>query len=345
MRIVFVFIFLGLYVGIGQQKKNYRIRTVAFYNLENLFDVHNDSLVFDDARTPSGKYQWTEERYQRKLQQLSKVISEIGSDTSGNSPDIIGVCEVETKQVLQDLVAMPLVQDKHYKIIHFDSPDERGIDVALLYKDSAFLPTSFKSHRLLLFNAEGYRDYTRDQLVVGGLLDGEQFYFLVNHWPSRSGGEARSRPNRIKAAQLTKRIMDSIRKTDLDAKIMVMGDFNDDPRDDSIKKVLKSKGKIAQVDSLSLFNPMDKMYKRGLGTLAYRDQWNLFDQILLTPNLLTKATNEYTYWKAGIFSPTYMQTRKGSYKGYPFRTYVGTTYHGGYADHFPVYAFLIREEK
>ncbi|NJB36913.1 endonuclease/exonuclease/phosphatase family protein [Croceivirga sp. JEA036] len=345
MRILFIFLFLGWYTGIGQQKKNYRIRTVAFYNLENLFDVKNDSLVYDDDRTPEGKYQWTEERYQRKLENIAQVISEIGKDVSGNSPDILGVCEVETKQVLQDLLTTPLLQSKNYKVVHFDSPDERGIDVGLLYKDSSFLPTSFKSHRLLLFNADGYRDYTRDQLVVGGLLDGEQFYFLVNHWPSRSGGETRSRPNRIKAAELTKKIKDSICRFDVNARIIVMGDFNDDPRDDSIKKVLRSKGKVSQLDSLSMFNPMERMYKRGLGTLAYRDRWNLFDQILLTPNLVTKNTKSYAFWKAGIFSPSYLHTSIGNYKGYPFRTYVGTTYYGGFADHFPVYAFLLKEEE
>lgn len=317
---------------------------MAFYNVENLFDTKNDTLVFDDGRTPEGDYNWTLERYKRKIANISTVLSEIGSESTKTSPDIIGLCEVENLEVVQDLVNHPKLKKKDYGVIHFDSPDERGIDVALLYKKNAFLPTAFKSVRLLLFSEEGYRDYTRDQLVVEGLLDNEQLYFIVNHWPSRSGGELRSRPNRIKAAQLNKRIMDSLRRMNPEAKIISMGDFNDDPRNDSLKKVLYAKGKKKPLDSLSLFNPMEKLYKKGSGTLAYRDKWNLFDQFILTPNLVNGNTESYSFWRAGIFSPDYLKTQEGRYKGYPFRTYVGTTYQGGYADHFPVYLYLIRED-
>ncbi len=324
-------------------QKVYGIRTVAFYNVENLFDTLNDSLVFDDERTPNGAYQWTRERYQTKIEHISKVLAEIGRETAKTSPDIIGLCEVEKIGVVRDLINHPNLIERNYGIIHADSPDERGIDVALIFKKSAFLPTSFKSVRLLLFDDEGHRDYTRDQLVVSGILDGEEINFIVNHWPSRSGGELRSRPNRIKAAQLNKRIMDSIRYLDSGAKIISMGDLNDDPRDYTLKKVLKTKGKKSQLDSLGLFNPMESMYKRGFGTLAYRDKWNLFDQFLLSTNLINTEKEAYSFWKAGIFTPNYLRTRQGRYKGYPFRTYVGTTYQGGYSDHFPVYIHLIRK--
>jgi len=327
----------------GQDSTTYQIRTIAFYNVENLFDTKNDTLIFDDERTPQGAYQWTEERYQTKIGNIGRVLSEIGSETTNTSPDIIGLCEVENKGVVQDLVNHPNLIDKDYGIVHVDSPDERGIDVALLYKRAAFLPTSFKSVPLLLFNDEGHRDYTRDQLVVGGQLDGEEFYFIVNHWPSRSGGELRSRPHRIKAAQLNKRIMDSLRRLDVTAKMISMGDFNDDPRNSSLKKVLKAKGQKNQLDSLSLFNPMEMLYKKGYGTLAYRDKWNVFDQFLLTPNLVNDEKSVYSFWKSGIFSAEYLKTNNGRYKGYPFRTYVGTTYQGGYADHFPIYLYLIRK--
>ncbi|MGD1947467.1 MAG: endonuclease/exonuclease/phosphatase family protein [Croceivirga sp.] len=323
-------------------QKSYQIRTVAFYNVENLFDTENDTLIFDDERTAEGAYQWTETRYEKKIDNIAKVLSQLGYERSNALPDIIGVCEVENIRVVQDLVNHPLLLKGNYGIVHSDSPDERGIDVALLYKKNSFLPVSFQSVRLLLFSDEGFRDYTRDQLVVNGLLDGESFSFIVNHWPSRSGGELRSRPNRIKAAQLNHRIIDSLRRGDVNSKIISMGDFNDDPIDDSLKKVLRTEGKQEKLDSTQLFNPMERFFRKGMGTLAYRDIWNLFDQFVMTPNILEDEDN-YHFWKAGIFAPDWLKNKTGRYKGYPFRTYVGTRYQGGYADHFPVYLYLIRQ--
>jgi predicted extracellular nuclease len=327
----------------GQKSKAYTLRTIAFYNCENLFDTVNDSLTFDDDRTPEGRYNWTEERYLKKVENLSKVISKIGYETSKTSPDIIGLCEVENLGVLEDLVQHPNLREKNYGIIHFDSPDERGIDVALLYKKASFIPSSFKSHRLLLFDDMGEREYTRDQLVVGGTMDQEEVYFIVNHWPSRRGGAAKSQPFRVRAALLNKRIIDSIQKLDLDAKIIAMGDLNDDHIDDSLKKKLKTKGKKDQLDSLSLYNPMEAMFKKGVGSLAYRDKWNLFDQMFFTSNLVTEDRTRLTFWKAGIFAPEFIRTDKGRFKGYPWRTYSGGTYTAGYSDHFPAYLFLLKE--
>ncbi len=323
--------------------KSYEVRTVAFYNLENLFDTKNDTLIFDDDRTPEGKDNWTEERYLQKIENLSKVISEIGSLANASAPDIVGVCEVENLDVLQDLIQHRNLAPSNYGIIHFDSPDERGIDVALLYKKDAFIPVNFNSHRLLLFNDEGVRDYTRDQLIVQGLLDNEKVYFIVNHWPSRSGGEARSRAFRLEAAKLNKRIIDSVRRQDNTAKIISMGDFNDDPIDPSFKKILKIKGELKHLDSLSLYGPMEKLFKKGKGSLAYRDKWNLFDQLYMTSNLINDQKESYSFWKAGIFTPSYLMDPKGRYKGYPLRTYAGGSYIGGYSDHFPVYLYLIRK--
>lgn len=328
---------------LGQKTETYKIRSIAFYNVENLFDTVNDPLVFDDERTPGGQYVWNELRYQQKIENISTVISAVGQSVTGSSPDIIGLCEVENFKVLQDLVKHPKMIDFDYGIVHYDSPDDRGIDVALLFKKSAFLPTSSKSHRLLLFDEDGFRDYTRDQLVVSGYLDEEEIHFIVNHWPSRRGGEARSQPLRVKAAQLTKRIIDSLQRNNQTSKIIAMGDFNDDPKNISIKKVLKARGRKNKLDSTSLFNPMEKLFKKGYGTLAYRDKWNLFDQLLLTPNLLGTPSRKYLFWKAGIFNPKYLQNKSGPYKGYPFRAYVGTSYQGGYSDHFPVFLFLIKK--
>ncbi|MGB5820445.1 MAG: endonuclease/exonuclease/phosphatase family protein [Saonia sp.] len=336
-------LFFISFLGFSQEKKSYQLRTIAFYNVENLFDTINDSLIFDDDRTPQGKDRWTFERYTSKVESISKVLSEIGAKISKTSPDIIGLCEVENKQVLEDLVHHAHLKNKKYGIVHFDSPDERGIDVALLYKKDVFLPTSFASYRLLLFNEEEERDYTRDQLVVAGFLDDEKIYFTVNHWPSRSGGELRSRPYRVAAAKLNKRILDSITKLNPDAKIISMGDLNDDPTDDSLKKILKTKGEKSSLEANELFNPMERLYKKGAGSLAYRDKWNLFDQIFFTSNLVNHMEGHYRFWKAGVFNPSYVITQNGPYKGYPFRTYAGGSYTGGYSDHFPVYVYLIRE--
>lgn len=338
-----LFFLWGPCVLFAQTKDDYIIRTVAFYNVENLFDTINDPNTYDDDRTPDGKDQWTADKYEQKLENIAKVLSEIGADITATSPDIIGLCEIENRQVLEDLIAHPYLRDKDYGIIQYDSPDERGIDVALLFKKSAFIPANTDSRRLLLFNDEGERDYTRDQLVVQGFLDAEKIYLIVNHWPSRSGGEARSRPYRITAAKLNKRIIDSILKTDHAAKILSMGDFNDDPTDPSLKKTLKTAGERSTITFEGLYNPMERLHKKGLGSLAYRDRWNLFDQILMTPILLNGDTNTYHFWKVGIYNPTYLTTRTGAYKRYPFRTYSGGNYTAGYSDHFPVYLFLIKK--
>ncbi len=329
----------------GQQSKNYLIRTIAFYNCENLFDTENDSLTFDDDRTPEGRYHWTRERLEQKIANLTTVLSQIGADVSKTSPDVIGLCEVENRQVVEALVRHPNLSNKGYDVIHFDSPDERGIDVALLYKKGSYLPTSFKSHRLLLFDDLGQRKYTRDQLVVGGIMDNEPIHFLVNHWPSRRGGPAKSEPHRIRAALMNKRIIDSIQDLNPDAKIIAMGDLNDDPIDKSLKVILKTKGDIAKLDSLSLYNPMEKLFKKGIGSLAYGDKWNLFDQIFMTPNLVSEQRNTLTFWKAGLFAPPFLKTEKGRFKGYPLRTYSGGTYTAGYSDHFPAFVYLIKEAK
>ncbi|WP_437369413.1 endonuclease/exonuclease/phosphatase family protein [Maribacter litoralis] len=343
MRFVQSVFFFLTFLSFAQNNNSYQIRTIAFYNLENLFDTKNDTLVYDDDRTPEGKDQWTKERYLHKVDQMSKVISEIGSKDNRTAPDVIGVCEVENLGVLEDLVHHKNLSEFNYGIVHYDSPDERGIDVALLYKKSAFVPVNFNSHRLLLFNMEGKRDYTRDQLIVEGLLDNEKIYFMVNHWPSRSGGEARSRPFRLEAAKLNKRIIDSVRKQDVDSKIISMGDFNDDPIDPSFKKILKVEKNTKKLDSTSLYGPMEKLFRKGRGSLAYRDKWNLFDQLYMTSSLINNPNEGYRYWKAGIFTPNYLMDPKGKYKGYPLRTYAGGSYIGGYSDHFPVYLHLIRK--
>ncbi|CAM3324676.1 endonuclease/exonuclease/phosphatase family protein [Aequorivita lipolytica] len=342
------FIFLFLFwssCAFSQTEKEYKIITIAFYNLENLFDYEDDPLTFDDDRTPEGKDHWTQEIYEAKLANMAKVLSEIGEDITGTSPALVGVSEIENRRVLEDLLNQKPLVNKDYGIVHFDSPDRRGIDVALLYQKKLFTPTNYKAYELLIFDDQdrSKRVYTRDQLLVSGMLDGEKIHILVNHWPSRSGGEARSRPKRMKAAALNKKITDSLFSEDPYAKIITLGDLNDDPTSPSIKGVLKTKNERENMKMKEWYNPMEEMFKKGMGTLAYRDGWNLFDQIIISTELTKKDFSSYRFYKAGIFNKNYLVTPRGQYKGYPFRSFVNG-YTGGYSDHFPVFLYLIKEK-
>lgn len=330
--------------GFAQEKK-YKVNTIAFYNVENLFDYERDPEIYDEEWTPEGKNNWTKEHYEDKLSKLARVISEIGTDVAGAPPAVIGLCEVENRRVLEDLINQPALRPYNYGIVHYNSPDKRGIDVALLYRKGVFQPTGDHSYELLIFDPADAtkRIYTRDPLLVSGMLDGEKMSFIVNHWPSRYGGEKRSRPGREAAAKLNMHIIDSLFNEDPYAKIVTMGDLNDDPTNTSIKKVLKAKGSKDNMSMKELYNPMESMHKKGLGTLAYRDGWNLFDQMIISTELARKDDyTSYRLHKAGIYNATYLQTPRGQYKGYPFRSYANG-YTGGYSDHFPVYLLLIKE--
>ncbi|HBY67778.1 MAG TPA: endonuclease, partial [Flavobacteriaceae bacterium] len=274
MKIIYIFFIVFTFystLGFSQQTKKYKINTIAFYNLENLYDTEDDATIYDES---SPIMEMTEslrkEVYKKKLFNMAKVISEIGKEMTATTPALVGVSEIENRKVLEDLVNQEPLLQKDYGIVHFDSPDRRGIDVALLYQKKLFIPTHYKAHPLMIYqdNDKTKRIYTRDQLVVSGMLDGEKIHVIVNHWPSRSGGEARSRPKRIKAAKLNKRIIDSIFSEDPYAKIITMGDLNDDPTSPSVKDVLKAKENREDVKLKELYNPMEEMYNKGIGTLA-----------------------------------------------------------------------------
>lgn len=346
IRLTAFLIFIITFSFGQSQKKNYQIRTIAFYNLENLFDTINDPAKNDEEFTPNGANRYTSKIYKEKLANLAKVLSEIGSDVSKNSPVIIGVCELENRSVLEDLVKTGKLGDKRWGIVHYESPDARGIDVALLYQEKYFKPINHKAYQLALYN-EGNRYFTRDQLLISGYLDGELIHLIVNHWPSRLGGEAASRPSREKAATLNLQIVEEIRRTEPNAKIISMGDLNDDPINSSLKKILKTASNYKKVKEGEIYNPFEEMFKRGLNTLGYRDNINLFDQIFFTSSLITldKEYFSYRFYKAGIFNPNYLITKEGQYKGYPMRSYSNSTWIGGYSDHFPVYIHLIKEIK
>ena len=336
--------FLGFFHIKAQNKKVYKIHTVAFYNLENLFDTINDPTKFDEASPMMELKTNRKNIYEKKVRNMSRVISDIGFDVANNSPAIIGISEVENRAVLEDLVNDSSLVKKDYGIIHYSSPDARGIDVALLYQKELFIPISSSSHELKLYDdALQKRVYTRDQLLVSGNLDGEFVHIIINHWPSRSGGTARSEPKRIAAAKLTKHLVDSLQTIDPYAKVFIMGDLNDNPTDSSVKTILKTQKNIKRVGLKGIYNPYESVFKKGVGTTAYRDNWSLFDQILLTQPLLEKDYASFQFYKAGIYNRQYLITKTGTYKGYPYRSWGYGGFTDGYSDHFPVYIYVIKE--
>ncbi|EAS20773.1 endonuclease/exonuclease/phosphatase family protein [Flavobacteria bacterium BBFL7] len=328
--------------------KQYKIQTVAFYNLENLFDTEDDPTINDEASPMMEMAEGLrEDVYQKKLTNMARVLRKIGADKSGTAPALIGVCEVENRKVLEDLASHELLRDYDYGIEHYDSPDRRGIDVALLYKKSEFKVINSQSRRLDISDpGSGRRIFTRDQLVVTGELNGDPMSVIVNHWPSRSGGEMRSRAKRVAAAALNQQIIDSLHVTNAMAKIMTMGDLNDDPTNESVLKTLNAQQDQEDVKPQMIYNPYIQMLKDGFNTLSYRDAGNIFDQIMLTYPLLKKADQEgYFYYHAGIYNPSFMTNKSGRYKGYPLRSYNNGSFTNGFSDHFPVYVYLIKEEK
>jgi hypothetical protein len=330
----------------AQEAKKYKIHTVAFYNLENLFDTVNDPDKNDEASPIMEMKANREEVYKKKVHNMARVIADIGAKDVKNTPALVGVAEVENIDVLEHVVNDPLLLAKDYGIIHFNSPDRRGIDVGLLYQKNLFQPISKSSHTLKIFDdSSGKRIHTRDQLLVTGKLDGEKIHVIVNHWPSRRGGEAKSRAKRVAAAKLSKHIIDSLQVIDPYAKIITMGDLNDNPNNASVKETLNAKRKKKNVEFKGIYNPMMNFYKKGLGSNAYRDSWSLFDQIMVTKPLIEEGYDSFKLYKAGIFNKNYLISKKGRYKGYPKRSFSNGSFTDGFSDHFPVYIYLIKETK
>lgn len=328
-------------------QKEYEVACVGFYNLENLFDTIVDpdpNKILQDDFTPIGEKRWDSKKYNEKLNNMAYAISQLGLESTPDGPAILGVSEIENKTVLEDLVKQPQIKDRNYQIVHFDSPDRRGIDVGLLYQPKYFKLESSKTFTLTIEGMDNF--YTRDQLLVSGDLLGERMHFIVCHWPSRRGGEKRSGPLREAAAALTMKIMDSIKKAEPNAKIIMMGDLNDDPVSKSIKKVMAPKAKTNEVEEGDLFNPMTALYNKGIGTLGYNEAWNLFDQMIMTSGLVDKEKSYKTlsYYNVTVFNKPFLIAQEGKFKNYPLRTYSYGEYIHGYSDHFPVYVFLLREK-
>lgn len=308
---------------------------IAFYNLENLFDTEDDPRTLDDDFTEDSDRRWNEKRFRKKLKKLGRVISDIGYEDIGYAPVMVGVAEVENRFVLEELCRSKFLRKKNYGVVHLDSPDERGIDTALIYRKDHVEILESQAHTVHVVNELGIRDYTRDILEVKAALKDQVFHILVNHWPSRRKGVEETEFRRIAAADKAREVIDGIHLENPEARVIIMGDFNDDPFSNSIQRL---KGN-------DIHNPTELLLTRDRGSANHRGDWHLFDQVLISNNFMRQHGNLFRFDKAAIYDPEEIQTHRGKLKGRPFRTYLGKYYAGGYSDHFPVYTlFSVSDE-
>ena len=327
-------------------QKKYSVYGVGFYNQENLFDTCHDEGKRDYDFLPTGSYKWNAMKYNHKLSNMSRALADMGTDVLPNiGCAIIGLAEVENSKALDDLIAQPALSARNYQYVHIEGPDRRGIDCALLYNPSLF---SVKNTRLVPYVQKLKKDsafYTRGFLTVSGTLADENVAVIVCHLPSRFSESF----YRELGAEQVKAIKDSLLNDDPNCKVFVMGDMNDDPIDKSMAGILKGKGNIKDVNEGDMYNPWyNILVKEGVGTLLYQGSWNLFDQILVTPNLLNKDDKKdfssLKFWKNQIFKRDYLFQTEGKYKGSPKRTTAGGVWLDGYSDHLPVVVYLVKEQ-
>lgn len=352
------FIYMNIFYNKHCNQPDYKIAIAAFYNCENFYDTSDDPQTKDEEFLPEGERHYTQAVYLQKLNNIARVIHTTGIELSADGPAIFGLSEVESRQVVADLAAHPLLRSRNYQIIHYDSKDVRGVDAALLYNPKYFIPDTSgilpvlisgeAAHSRMKQTAESlsgdvpdYSYYSRDVLWVSGKLDGESVLIYVNHWPSRLGGASRTAAARRTAALVCKHHLDSVRKERPTVKVIVMGDFNDDPISPSIQKTLRAGEASDTLHGNYLINPWIQAYKHGNGTLAYQDAWGLFDQIIISASWLS-CTYGFRYHAAHIVRKDFMLENSGRYKGYPLRFWDGMQVRGGFSDHLPVYVVLLK---
>lgn len=329
------------------QDKKYSVYGVGFYNLENLFDTCHDEGKRDYDFLPTGSYRWNGLKYTHKLRNMARVLADMGTDVLPNvGCAFIGVSEIENSRALDDLVAQEPLRARNIKYVHIEGPDKRGIDCAMLYNPAIFKVMGQKLFPYIPAEEKDSSFVTRGFLTVSGELAGEPVTVIVCHWPSRFSGS----PYRERAAELVKDIKDSILLANPETKVFVMGDMNDDPTNKSMKDILRARPEIKDVGEGDMYNPWyNLLVKQGTGTLAYNGSWNLFDQIVMTPNMLNKDGKKdfsmLKFWKNQIFRRDYLFQTEGRYKGNPKRTHAGGVWLDGYSDHLPVVVYLVKEQK
>ncbi len=309
----------------------HNMQTVAFYNIENLFDLRDSRYTNDNDFLPISVKRWTPKRYKNKLRKIGFAISNIGREETGKHPAIVGLAEVENAKVLEDLIDSKHLDDCNYDYVHFDSLDERGIDVAMIYDTTVFEVFHTETFTISLTDDDGSPDYTRDILLVSGLLDNQKVHVVINHWSSRREGQKETEFKRLASSEKVSEIITQLTQAEDDAKIMILGDFNDNPQNESLKRL---------VDDHGLYNPFETLRSFSRGTVKHKRQWFLFDQILMSTNFFKSSKADFEFFKANIFDADFLKLFRGPFKGAPFRTYVGKKYKGGYSDHFPVYLVL-----
>ncbi len=344
-RFFLLFAVACLFLLPASAQRKYSLYGIGFYNLENLFDTCHDEGKNDYDFLPDGSYKWNGLKYSRKLHNMAYALADLGTDKLPIGCAVIGVSEVENSNALDDLVAQPELAARGYKYVHIEGPDRRGVDCAMLYNPALF---TLRDAILVPYVPELEKDSTfktRGFLTVSGILADEPVTIIVCHWPSRFSGSF----YRETAGKQVKVIKDSVMKADPNNKVIVMGDMNDDPQNRSMSEMLGARGKIKDVKKGDMFNPWWKVLDSGTGTLSYQGSWNLFDQIVLSHNLIdTKETKDYrklTYYTCQIQRRDYLLQSEGQYKGTPKRTTAGGVWLDGYSDHLPTVVYLIKEKQ
>ena len=344
-RFFMLFAVACLFLLPASAQRKYSLYGIGFYNLENLFDTCHDEGKNDYDFLPDGSYKWNGLKYGRKLHNMAYALADLGTDKLPIGCAVIGVSEVENSRALDDLVAQPELAARGYKYVHIEGPDRRGVDCAMLYNPSLF---TLRNAILVPYVPELEKDSTfktRGFLTVSGMLADEPVTIIVCHWPSRFSGSF----YRETAGKQVKVIKDSVMNADPNNKVIVMGDMNDDPQNRSMSEMLGARGKIKDVKKGDMFNPWWKVLDSGTGTLSYQGSWNLFDQIVLSHNLIdTKETKDYrklTYYSCQIQRRDYLLQSEGQYKGTPKRTTAGGVWLDGYSDHLPTVVYLIKEKQ
>ena len=326
---------------------------LGFYNVENLFDTYHDEGKNDYEFLPDGKNKWTDAKYEKKLHNIATVIKAMAEENK-TFHTVLGLSEIENRHVLEDLVSQPEIEAANYQIVHYDGPDRRGVDVALLYRPEHFtveesqsIPFDFNSTAITFSMDKEAQDYfrTRDILMVRGKLDGEMFAFYVAHLPSRIGGKGQDL--RSRGAEIIYDHALKLMKEYPGIKIMVMGDMNDNPTDESMTTFMHGKESVSEVGPYDFFSPFISMLKAGYGSLAYRGTWNIYDIILVNEAMVNAPKGQLSIqpivkkqYYGRIFSQPFMVQQEGQYKGTPFRTFSSGTFIGGYSDHYPTYIIV-----
>lgn len=314
---------------------------IAFYNLENLFDTINNNGKYDLEFSPNGSRQWDGRKYWSKINKLATAISKFTTKNTPFGPAIIGISEIENESVVADLVKAEPLKKWKLEYVHHDSPDRRGVDVGLLYNPKFFKVESVSNTTLTIPDNPNFR--TRDQMCVVGKLMGQPLAIIVNHYPSRLGGQEQSSYLREAAAALSKHIADSLWEINPDMGVVIMGDMNDDPQDKSMAKVLGAARDRENVTPHGFFNPFWSILDKGIGTLAYKGRWNLFDQIVISGNIANGPADKFHFLRALVHNFDFLRDTEGARKGYPLRTYSAGVWLDGYSDHFPTEILLVKE--